>query len=70
MEPLSNQPAPATPWGLIRTVASGMAGIRGRSNHERDASALKPVHIVIAAVFFMFIFVSVMVTIASLVVGK
>ena len=70
MEPIPKPQSTPTPLGLIRTVASGMFGIRGRSSHDRDAATLKPLHIVIAAVFFMLIFVAVMVTIATLVVGK
>ena len=47
-----------------------MAGIRGRSSHEQDTSALKPLHIIITAVVFMVVFVSVIVTIATMVVAK
>jgi hypothetical protein len=53
--------------GVVRTVGSAMFGIRGRKNHERDASAASPAHLILAAVIFMVIFVSIIVSIATLV---
>ncbi|MBK7687179.1 MAG: DUF2970 domain-containing protein [Rhodocyclaceae bacterium] len=57
-------------WRVLRTVGSGMVGLRGRAAHAQDAPSLSPVHLIIAAVVFMLIFVATMVTIATLVVGK
>ena len=57
-------------WRLIRTVASGMVGLRGRAGHAQDAPSLSPIHLIITAVVFMIIFVATMVTIATWVVGK
>jgi hypothetical protein len=54
----------------MRTVGSGMVGLRGRAAHAQDAPSLSPVHLIITAVVFMLIFVATMVTIATLVVGK
>ena len=55
---------------LIRTVLSGMFGIRGRKNHEQDMPALKPIHIIATAIIFMAIFVTTIVTLATWVAGK
>ena len=54
---------------VIRTVASGMFGLRGRESHEEDAPSLSPVHIIVTALVFMLIFVATMVTLATWVAG-
>ena len=70
MEPTSN-PRPVLGFlRVIRTVASGMFGLRGRESHEKDAPSLSPVHIIVTALVFMLIFVATMVSIATWVVGK
>ena len=71
MEPSASKPQIGTGlWRVVRTVASGMVGLRGRASHEQDAQSLSPVHLIITAVVFMMIFVATIVTIATLVVGK
>ncbi|MBP7080315.1 MAG: DUF2970 domain-containing protein [Rhodocyclaceae bacterium] len=70
MEPTNHPNGRSGLSGLIRTVASGMFGIRGRAAHERDATSLSPVQIILTAAVFMLIFVSVIVTIATLVASK
>lgn len=57
---------PSSVLRVMRTVGSAMFGIRGRKNHERDASAVSPLHLVLAAVIFMVIFVSIIVSVATL----
>jgi hypothetical protein len=70
VEPIKNPNAGSGLTGLIRTVVSGMFGIRGRDAHERDATSLSPVKIILTAALFMLIFVSVIVTIATFAANK
>ena len=55
---------------LIRTVASGMLGIRGSKSHEQDAPSLSPVQLIVIALAFMCIFVVTVVSVATVVVSK
>ncbi len=55
---------------VIRTVASGLVGLRGRASHEKDAPSLSPLHIIVTAVIFMLIFVATMVSLATWVASK
>jgi hypothetical protein len=52
----------------VKTVLFGFIGIRRKADHER--AALKPVHVVIAAVVLAAIFVLTLITIVRIVVGQ
>lgn len=51
----------------VKTVLSGAIGIRRKSAHEQ--AKVKPVHIVVAAVLFVAIFIGTLITIVRIVVG-
>jgi hypothetical protein len=51
----------------VKTVLSGMIGIRRREDHER--APLNPVHIIVAAVIAAAIFIGTLITIVRIVVG-
>ena len=51
----------------LRTVLSGLIGVRRREDHER--APLNPVHIIIVAVGLVVIFIFTLVTIVRIVVG-
>ena len=51
----------------IKTVLSGFIGIRRKSDHEQ--AELKPLHIVVAAIVLVAIFVGTLITIVRFVVG-
>jgi hypothetical protein len=51
----------------VRTVLAGMIGVRRREDHER--APLNPVHVVIAAVALVAVFVFTLITIVRIVVG-
>ena len=51
----------------LKTVLSGLIGIRRREDHER--APLNPVHIIIVAVSLVVIFIFTLVTIVRIVVG-
>ncbi|MFH2087473.1 MAG: DUF2970 domain-containing protein [Pseudomonadota bacterium] len=67
-----NKPTATSPGLLrtLRTVGSAMFGVRGRKRHEEDAAALSPLLVAIAALIFMAVFVGVLVTLATTIVGK
>jgi len=66
------KPATTSPGLLrtLRTVGSAMFGVRGRKRHEEDAAALSPLLVAITALIFMAVFVGVLVTLATAIVGK
>jgi hypothetical protein len=51
----------------VKTVLSGMIGIRRREDHER--APLNPVHVIVAAVIAAAIFIGTLITIVRIVVG-
>ena len=51
--------------GTVKTVLWGMAGIRRKSDHEQ--TPLNPVHLAIAAVLFVVLFILTLVTIVRVV---
>lgn len=51
----------------VKTVLSGAVGIRRKSAHEQ--ARVKPVHIVVAAVLAVAIFIGTLVTVVRIVLG-
>jgi hypothetical protein len=51
----------------VKTVLSGFIGIRRKADHER--APLNPIHVVIAAVVLVVIFIFTLLTIVRFVVG-
>ena len=51
----------------LKTVLSGMIGVRRRDDHER--APLNPVHVVVAAVALVAMFVLTLITIVRFVLG-
>ena len=53
----------------LKTVLAGMLGVRARADHERESASLKPLHVIIAAVVVVVLFVLTLLAIARFVVG-
>ncbi len=51
----------------VKTVLAGAIGVRRRSDHER--APLNPVHLVVAAVLFVLLFIFTLLTIVRIVLG-
>jgi hypothetical protein len=51
------EPRKAGPFQVIRTVLLAFFGVRRGSGHERDSGALNPVHIIIAGIIGVALFV-------------
>jgi hypothetical protein len=49
----------------VKTVLSGFIGIRRKADHER--AALKPLHVVFAAISLVIVFIVILVTIVRVV---
>ncbi len=58
----------ATFWQTARAVFWSFFGVRKRSDYERDAARLNPVHVVIAGVIGALIFVFILILIVKSVV--
>jgi hypothetical protein len=53
----------------LKTVLAGMLGVRAKADHERESASLNPLHVIIAAVVVVVLFVLTLVAIARFVVG-
>lgn len=54
----------------LKAVFWSFLGIRKKSDYEKDAAQLNPVHVIIAGVIGALIFISVLITIVKNVVAK
>ncbi|MFI4941010.1 MAG: DUF2970 domain-containing protein [Burkholderiales bacterium] len=54
----------------VRAVFWSFFGVRKKSDYEKDAAQLNPVHVVIAGVIGVLIFIAALVTIVHFVVAK
>lgn len=55
---------------IIKAVFWSFFGVRKRSDYERDAAQLNPVHVLIAGVLGALLFVGILIGIVKLVVAK
>jgi hypothetical protein len=53
----------------IKTVLAGMLGVRAKADHERESASLNPLHVIIAGVVVVVLFVLTLVAVARFVVG-
>jgi hypothetical protein len=53
----------------LKTVLAGMLGVRSKADHERESAFLNPLHVIIAGVVVVGLFVLTLVAIARFVVG-
>ncbi|MBY4896556.1 DUF2970 domain-containing protein [Cupriavidus sp. AU9028] len=53
----------------VRAVLWSFIGLRKGAEHERDMASLNPVHVIIAALLALAVFVAVLIGIVQLVVG-
>ncbi len=58
----------STFWQTLAAVLWAFFGVRKKSDHERDAARLNPVHVVLAGVFGAAVFVLVLILIVRSVV--
>lgn len=54
----------------IRTVLWSFFGIRKKSDYEKDAAQLNPVHVIIAGVIGALVFIMLLVILVKIVVAK
>ncbi len=55
-------------WQTVRAVLWSFFGVRRKSDYERDAAELNPVHVIITGLLAAALFVIVLLTIVNLVV--
>jgi len=53
----------------LKTVLAGMLGVRAKADHERESASLNPLHVIIAAVVVVVLFVLTLLAISRFVVG-
>lgn len=54
----------------MKAVFWSFMGIRKRSDYEHDSANLNPVHVIIAALIGVIVFIGVLVTVVKFAVGK
>lgn len=54
----------------MKAVFWSFFGIRKRSDYEKDAAQLNPVHLIIAGIIGALIFIGVLITVVKMVVAK
>lgn len=59
------EPAEASPWQVLKAVFSAFFGVRRAADHE--AVRLKPLHVILAAIFGAAVFVLTLLTIVWLI---
>ena len=60
----------AGPLQVLRTVLSGLFGVRHRRMHEEDAAGLRPIQVIVAGVIVVAAFVLAIVAFVQLVATK
>ena len=53
--------------GTMKTVLAGVAGIRRKSDHE--GAAIKPLHLAVAAIIFVLLFIFTLLTVVRIVLS-
>jgi hypothetical protein len=57
-------------FGTVKAVLWSFVGLRSRGGYEQDVAELNPLHIVIAGLVGVFVFVASLILLATWVVGK
>ena len=71
MDELNKPTARKASFGMtMKAVFWSFFGIRKRSDYEKDAAQLNPVHVVIAALIGVAIFIGVLITLVKYAVSK
>jgi hypothetical protein len=70
MDELGKQERKASFGATMKAVFWSFFGVRKRKDYEHDAANLNPVHLIIAALIGLVIFIGVLVTVAKIAVSK
>lgn len=70
MIPMAAPPVKPSFWRTIRAVAWSFVGLRSRGAYEEDVKNLNPVHIIVAGLLGVFVFVAVLVLLANWMVAR
>jgi hypothetical protein len=66
----TQHPAKLGFFASFKAVAWSFVGLRRKQNYESDAAGLNPVHVVIAAVICVALFIAVLIGVVHLVLSK
>jgi hypothetical protein len=69
-EPKQTGKRKASFGATMKAVFWSFMGIRKRSDYEHDSANLNPVHVIIAALIGVIVFIGVLVTVVKFAVGK
>jgi hypothetical protein len=63
-------PRKASFGATVKAILWAFFGVRKKSDYERDAAQLNPVHVIIAGLIGALIFIAILVTIVKIVVAQ
>jgi hypothetical protein len=69
-EPGKQPPRKASFGATMKAVFWSFFGVRKRKDYEHDAAHLNPVHLIIAAMIGLLVFIGVLITVVKIVVSK
>lgn len=69
-EPVPPHKRKGSVFRTVKAVMWSFAGLRARGDYEKDVEQLNPVHVVIAGLIGVFVFVGGLILLATWVVGK
>ena len=64
---MADAPRRAGPLDVAKTVLSGLIGVRRKADHER--APVNPLHLVVAALIFVVLFITTLLTIVKIVLS-
>jgi hypothetical protein len=70
MDETGKPPRKASFGATMKAVFWSFFGVRKRKDYEHDAAHLNPVHVIIAALIGVVLFIGVLVTVVKIVVSK
>ncbi|MGH8831493.1 MAG: DUF2970 domain-containing protein [Polaromonas sp.] len=63
-------PAKKSLWRTVKAVAWSFVGLRARGDYEEDVKNLSPIHIIVAGLIGVFVFVAVLVLLVNWMVAR
>ena len=67
---MDEQQRKATFWATMKAVFWSFFGIRKRADYEKDSASLNPVHVIIAALIGVALFIGLLVTLVRFAVSQ
>ncbi|MGH6637930.1 MAG: DUF2970 domain-containing protein [Polaromonas sp.] len=67
---MAGAPAKKSLWRTVKAVAWSFVGLRARGDYEEDVKNLSPIHIIVAGLIGVFVFVAALVLLVNWMVAR